>query len=307
MQKKNIGMSSRGDEDEKLRLVADLLHAEQHAVETLTKEPGRAKELTKTIDDLRATRQEAVRIWSGENINPNYWCETKHLLEASRRTDELIENASRINPDDIPKLIKISNKVNKERDIAIKNFKQGKTKVTDEDCYRCEDDLGKENYEKLKVSLSETKSLNRSMPKENNNLNNHKKGGISMTDFKQLGVVNGAQFAGKAITVGTDFLDRKYPPSDGSILKRKGLLVNVILGLGGQIGAIYLIKNQNLKLATLIASSHVLTRVVDYAMEAASPAARARLPATRAPLRVTSRPTMNNNYSGNASSLITID
>ena len=289
--KTQLGLTSRGDEDEKLRLVADLLHAEAHAVETLTKEPHRTEELTKTIDDLRETRQSAVKLWGGENVNPNYWCQTKHLLEASRRGEELIENAARINPAEVPEIVRISNKVNEERDIAIKNFKRGKTKITDENCFRCEDDLGKENYEKLKGLFPESKSLNRSMPKENNNQNNYQKGGMQMTDFQKLGVINGAQFAGKAITIGADYLDKRYPPVDGTILKRKGLWANVGVGILGQVAALYFIKNDNLKLATLIASSHALTKVVDYSMEAASPGIRGGLPATAGsvPLRVTPR------------------
>lgn len=291
----NIGLTSRGDEDEKLRLVADLLHAEQHAVETLTKEPHRSEELTKTIDNLRGVRQNAVRLWGGENVNPNYWCQVKHLTEGSRRGEELIENAARINPAEVPEIVRITNKVNEERDIAIRNFKQGKTKITDEDCFRCEDDLGKENYEKLKGLLSETKSLNRSMSKENNNSNNNKKDKnevSNMNDFMQLGVINGAQFAGKAITVGTDYVDRQFPPSDGAILKRKGLWLNVGVGILGQVAAWYFIRNDNLKLATLIASSHALTKVVDYSMEAVLPnTARLGLPGNPGtPLRVTARP-----------------
>ena len=306
MTNSNIGLTSRGDEDEKLRLVADLLHAEAHAVETLTKEPHRSEELTKTIDDLRETRQSAVKLWGGENVNPNYWCSTKHLIEGSRRVDELIENAARINPDEVPEIVRISNKVNQERDIAIKNFKNGKTKITNEKCFRCEDDLGKENYEKLKGLLPESKSLNRSMPQENNIPNNYEKGGMmQMTDFKQLGVVNGAQFAGKAVTVGANYLDKKFPPADGAVLKRKGLWLNVGVGLLGQVAALYLIKNNNMKLAALIASSHALTKVVDYSMEVVTPSVRGGLPATRTPLRVT--PRVPGAASPIGASLITVD
>lgn len=274
----NIGLTSRGDEDEKIRFIADLLHAEEHAVETLKKEPSNREELTKTIDNLREIRQSAVRFWAGENVNPNYWCEVKHLTANSRRADELIENAARINPADVPELIKIANKIDKEKNIAIKNFKSGKTKITDEECFRCESDLGKENYEKLKGLLSETKSLNRSMSNENNNLNDsNKKGGIYM-DLKQIGIINGGNFAGKAVTVLADYLDTKYPPTDGSIWKRKGLWLNVGLGILGQVGALYFIKNENLKTVTLVGSSHTLTKVVDYAREAITPAVRMGAP-----------------------------
>lgn len=292
---KNIGLTSRGDEEERIRLTADLLHAEEHTIETLKKEPYRAEELTKSIDNLRRTRQGSVRLWSGEKINPNHWCRTKHLVEASRRGEEIIENATRINPVEVSEIIKIINRVDKEKDIAIKNFRQGKTRITDEECFRCEEDLGKENYEKLKGLLSETKSLNRSISNKNNNPNNLNnstiKGGVQMVDWTRLGVINGGQFAGKGITVLADYVDKEYPPADGAILKRKGLWINVGLGILGQVGALYFIKNENLKVAALVASSHTLTKVVDYAMEAATPAtaARARLGVQRAPLRVTQR------------------
>ncbi len=303
---KTIGLTSRGDDDEKIRYVADLLHAEEHAVETLKKEPHKVEELTKNIDNLRGARQDAVRLWAGENVNPNYWCMVKHLTENSRRADELIENASRLNPGEVPKLIKIAKRIEKEKDNAIRSFKAGKTKISDEECFRCEDDLGGKNYKKIKNILSQTKSLNSSSPKEINNSNslgkNKKNGGISMTDFKRLGVINGGQFAGKGITVLADYIDKKFPAT--STFKKKGLWMNVGVGLLGQVVALYAFKKKdNLQLLTLIASSHALTKVVDYAREAVAPTVGARLPPVRgAPLRVTPRtPVMG------ANSLVIVD
>ena len=50
---KNIGLTSRGSEDEQEFLIADILHQEQHLIETLTKEPHRVEELTEQVDNLR--------------------------------------------------------------------------------------------------------------------------------------------------------------------------------------------------------------------------------------------------------------
>lgn len=260
MADKSIGMSSRGDDEEQQMLIADLLHQEQHAVESLTKQPEKYRTLSKQIDRLRKLRQNAVKAWAGSKINPNFWCQTKHSIEASRRIQEIIENASRIHPDRIPDLLNIANDINRERQEAVNNFLSGDQPV--ESCERCEADL--QSFEEFTKGLNS--SSNTFNIRHKNTTKKSKLGGsLNMLSGNQLGLVNGGNFAGKGIVMAGDFVDEKLGHMGKPWYKRASTYIDVVGGLGMQIAAWKWIKNDDLQLVTSVAGSHMTTRVIDIA------------------------------------------
>jgi len=145
----------------------------------------------------------------------------------------------------------------------------------------------------LKNNPNSPKDLNSSLLIDKNNpIKSIQKGGIQM-DLKQVGIINGGQILGKFGQILGDYVDTKYPPATPVWYKKPSTYIDIAGGLGLQLLALYGIKNENMKLLTVVAGSNMLTKVVDIAKEAiAPPAARMPLRAVQAPLRVTPRAPM---------------
>ncbi len=138
--KKSLGMSSRGHEAEQEMLIADLLHTEQHLAESIQKNPSLAEELGVELDKARLTRQKAVSLWSNNNGNSDVWCATKHSIEANRRSQELLENTARLNPEQLSEMAEIANEVNEIKENVSKTFLTTGKKSSG-GCKRCAGDL----------------------------------------------------------------------------------------------------------------------------------------------------------------------
>lgn len=245
-------MSSRGAEDEKEMLIADLLHQEQHAVETLTKEPEKVTELSKQIDRIRRIRQNVVKVWAGNSVDPNFWCQVKHSLEASRRIQEIIENSSRVNPEEVPELIEIARDINNEKEIAKENFLSGDQPV--EKCSRCAGDL-----------TITTGKIGKSLNSKNAELDNRGVYQMSkfMTNLKDFGIVG----AGQAVGLGGVFLADKaetvFNPGGTAIWRTRNLF-NVAGGLALGLGVPAMIKGEDIKTISQVAGAAMVVKgVVD--------------------------------------------
>ena len=138
----SIGITSRGDSEEKLLLVEDLLHTEQHLAEEISKRPEKADELLIELDEVRKTRQKAVKEFGGDNVNSKSWCRTKHLGMAHLRSQELLNNAARIDKEGGQQIAEIAQRINVHRDKAVKDFLNGSE--GGKDCKRCAGDLSVE-------------------------------------------------------------------------------------------------------------------------------------------------------------------
>jgi len=136
---KKLGMTSRGGDEEFQRVIANLLQQETHVIEAMNKEPKKAKELSVGLDNLRKIRQEVVKVWAGNKINPNHWCAVKHNLYSVSHLEECIENEARLHPENIETLNKALIDAKKELERTIKLFKSGEKPV--EECPRCANDL----------------------------------------------------------------------------------------------------------------------------------------------------------------------
>jgi len=218
-----LGLTSRGSEDEKEMLIADLLHQEQHLVEAMTKETDRVEELTGQLDRLRKIRQNAVKSWAGNKVNPNFWCQTKHNLEASRRIAEIIENSARLNPDEVPGLVEMARQINAEKEIAKENFLSGDEPV--EKCSRCAGDLTITAGPTGKKTAFSTKSLNREMTINDSGDKN------MAVDLKEFGGLAVGQAAGVGGSFLAQWAETQFTPTNNVGLTRTRNLVNVGGGL----------------------------------------------------------------------------
>ena len=208
---KDIGMTSRGYDDEQLFAIADALHAEQHAVEYLLRNPDEADKLAPHIDELRRIRQELVKVWSGDKVNPSAWCELKHLIELYRRAYELIEASSRVEPHKVGKLARLTRRIERRLQEAKRKFLSGNRSV--DECPRCVADVDVliNNLEKI----YETKNLNISLPKKDisilKNSNNESRGDMKMVEWGDVGTIALSQFAAEGVKYGMSkiaFLDK---------------------------------------------------------------------------------------------------
>ena len=135
------GMTSRGEEEEKLRVIMNLLHIETHLNDAMVADKKQEKEIAKLQDKVRKTRQDMVRVWAGPTINPNFWCSVKHALETQRHIEECVESAARHR--DMEKLKKLNEGLRElinVRDELIDKFKSGRESDVDV-CWRCEGDV----------------------------------------------------------------------------------------------------------------------------------------------------------------------
>lgn len=280
IKKPDIGMSSRGDEAEKIRLVQDLLHQEQHLVETLVKEPTKAKELTKTIDNLRKQRQEVVNLWAGKKINPNFWCALKHNLESTRRIEELIENAVRVNPSQVSKLATIARNLNMEQKKIIDNFKSGKSRLSEE-CDRCFGDINSNSNPEIIISDNDnfndeendkTKSLNNLSSNINNEDSNNPRGEHKMANImKELGPVNLAQLAGKGAVIVSKIVDKKLSSTIvmDKVYKKPSTYINIGGGIALQLlGVFGKMRSKQMKDFLIVMGSHMSAEAISVAIEA---------------------------------------
>lgn len=142
---------------------------------------------------------------------------------------------------------------------------------------------------KLPKDLNRSLSINENNP---NNLNKNQKGGIVM-NLKDVGIINAGAFLGKGVEVLADYVDTQFPAAGPEWYKKPSTYIDIAGGLGLQLLALYGIKNDNAKLLITVAGANMVTKSIDIAKEALTPAAR--LP-VRAPLRVSSpimiRPTI---------------
>lgn len=135
------GMTSRGEEEEELRVIMNLLHIETHLNDAMVADKKQEKEIAKLQDKVRKTRQDMVKVWAGPTINPNFWCSVKHALETQRHIEECVESAARHG--DTEKLRKLNEGLRELiplRDELIDKFKSGRESDVDV-CWRCEGDV----------------------------------------------------------------------------------------------------------------------------------------------------------------------
>jgi len=151
---KDLGMTSRGAEEEKLRGIMNLLHTETHLIESMMAHPEKTEELTALIDNVRRTRQDLVKSWAGQKVNPNFWCATKHALETQRHVEEMIENAARTEREKVPELLKSLKEVVNERNKIIEEFKSGEGSIEEVGemvCKRCIADFEEKSSQSPKI------------------------------------------------------------------------------------------------------------------------------------------------------------
>ena len=140
-----------------------------------------------------------------------------------------------------------------------------------------DEDLPKDLYRSLSINQNNS-----------NNLNKKTKRGISMK-LKEVGIINAGAFLGKGVQVLADYVDTKSTTVDPQWYQKASTYINIGGGLALQMLALYGIKNDNMKLLTTVAGANMVTKSVDIAKEALTPApaVAARAQAVRAPLRVT--------------------
>jgi len=131
-------ITSRGDEDEHIYAIANLLNAEEHITEAMTKDLSRSEELAKLLDDIRRTRQELVKSWAKGRADSRYWCALKHMINTCYHLHELITNAAREKPERVEELAKLLKECVEERDKLTKLFLSGSGSG---ECPRCASDL----------------------------------------------------------------------------------------------------------------------------------------------------------------------
>lgn len=154
-------INSRGDEEEHIITIANYLNTEEHLSDAMKAEPENAKEIASLLDDVRKTRQEVVKQWSKGRANPNHWCGVKHVISCCYHLHEIITNAARDNPEDIPELTRLYKKCSNERDKLVELFLSGSGKGFSDECPRCEADLGllKEKLESTETSGGEADNV----------------------------------------------------------------------------------------------------------------------------------------------------
>lgn len=134
------------------------------------------------------------------------------------------------------------------------------------------------------------KDLNSSLSQNKNNPNNltkNQKGGIAM-DMKDVGIINAGAFLGKGVEVLADYVDTQFPTAGPEWYKRPSTYIDIVGGLGLQLLALYGIKNDRMKLLTVVTGAGMVTKSIDIAKEALTPIPAVRMAVNRAPLRISS-------------------
>ena len=142
----NIGMSSRGDEDELKNALGHALHQEVHLMDLIEKQPDNL-DLVEELGDKVRHRQNIVKEWAGNRIFPPSWCDVKHCIVEKIHAQEALSNVARqkdSDPDEVKRRIKLLKEASERERIAVGRFLSGGKTVSDiydNACVRCFDDL----------------------------------------------------------------------------------------------------------------------------------------------------------------------
>lgn len=286
----NIGMSSRAHQDEMLESIMQLLHQEGHLQEFVGKNPKEAHKVAKLLDDVRKTRQDVVKLWSGNTINPSHWCNLKHNLKNIEHTREVLSNFSRVDKKKVPEVARLLNNTNKQLEESIKLFKSGEKSVNN--CPRCSDDLKIEEINPNNNPNNESQGLYNN-PTPNNNKDNVLRGENTMSKMNELMTFSG----GQAIERGIVEIVNRIPSKSIGMLNTP----NIVKWVSG-IGLIVLGQDKvwrkgpkGLKVAMTVAGAGiVINQAVDLVMNYVGGIGASRVRASQVPMvEVIPQPTRN--------------
>lgn len=273
-------ITSRGDDEERVFAISNALNVEEHLTDIIAEHPEQAIEISRILDEVRENRQKLVNLWSNGKVNKAFWCPTKHLLNTDYHLREMLMNASRHYPQDVPKIAEALSHTVRQRKAMSKLFLSGNGESSG--CERCEADLGKANVEAITqhLNMPSTNGYNRTSHTILEKLNR----GEKSMDLKELGLINGGQLLGKGFVWLGDEVDSRLGKAGNPLLKRPSFYMNVVGGAALQLAALKLLRNKpKAQLAAVLMGSHALTKAVDYAREAAAGTSRARFASRAVP------------------------
>lgn len=195
-------------------------------------------------------------------------CVFKHLSFVSGELGEAISHSAVIRPDLTPIFQKLMKEVDEIRhklselsiDDAIRRVRSVRKVI--------EKLNPKYNTEKCKACGSITEKIREKIFKAGNpNINSEKT--VKGDSMREVATIVASQFLGKGIIELGKYIDDTTGKTAAPAFQRPSTWINVVGGLGSILAGLYVIKRDDLQLASVVVGSHLLTKLVDYAREQA--------------------------------------
>ncbi len=258
----DIGQSSRGSRQEKILLIEDLDHQIQHLAEVIEKNPDMAKKLSQELDEVRLTKQQALKTLFGDDINVDMHCSLKHAGMAHLRGQEILNNISRVEPHLAQDVAKLNKRLTHHRDFALNEYLAGKRGGS---CARCASDL--------KMSVVNSGKVAQSLNTEDGIMGVGDSPMPNITKaLVEVGEVGAGQLLGQGGVYAAGMIESKLTPTRSSGVFRTRNLVNVGGGIGLALLGIVGVKNQMLKNLLVIGGTHMAAVGVVQAVQEATSA-----------------------------------
>ena len=276
-----LGMTSRGDEEEKVMAIQNAIHIEEHLTDVMQENPAKAGYLAKDLDHARRNRQDLVKQWAAGRANHVHWCAAKHALSKEYHLREMLANASRISPGKVKEIsVMLHDAVRSRKSLSAK-FLSGHNEGYK--CDRCADDL----------EIGDDIAQNLNTAKENNSIIEISPGDNMKMNFGKIGMMEAGQLVGQGGVWAATKIEDTVGGNNTGIFRTRNL-INVLGGLGVALLPALVKTKGAIKDIAEIAGTHMLSQgIVDIVQEqfgnGGGQSARFGAAATRARGRIVTR------------------
>ena len=226
--------------------------------------------------NLYQTEDHLRRLNSVNNEEGHASCVFKHLSFVSGELGEAISHSSVVRPELTPIFQQLMKEVDNLRhklsdlsvDQAIKKVRNIRKvieklnpKYDTEKCKACG---------AVEAMLTQKIENNGNLFKSGNpkNINSKKIVKGESMDRKEITTIVASQFVGKGVQEFTKYIDDTMGKTGAPLFERPSTWINIVGGVGGVLAGLYLFeRNPELKLASVVVGSNLLTKLVDYGRE----------------------------------------